>query len=133
MLVNPTQITGWVNTNLYMPTSEVLGILSIPHEIQTASAMLPYNPVNNSRQKHHFLAQTQGTHKAILPIHTPAEKKLFRDLMNSNPLFSPVSGEPRWQDAVKIWNSHADLTDQVFYKVWLISCCGYSLHMLITF
>jgi hypothetical protein len=31
--------------------------------------------------------------------------------------FSPKSGEPRWRDAVKIWNQNADRMDDVSYKV----------------
>jgi len=33
VLVNPTVITGWVNGNYYVPTTETLGILPIPLEI----------------------------------------------------------------------------------------------------
>lgn len=99
MLVDPRHISGWVNGNLYTPTTEVLGILPIPENICIDSAMRPYDAALDRHQKHSFLAGIQGTRKPILPIHTSAEKKLFRDLMNSNSAFSSISGEPRWADA----------------------------------
>ena len=117
MLINPIHISGWVNGNLYIPTKEVLGILPIPEEIRFSSAMTAYIPSLDQNQKHNFLAKIQGTRKPILPIHTPSEKQLFRQLMNTNSAFSPKSGEPRWRDAVKIWNQHADRMDDVSYKV----------------
>lgn len=108
-----------MNTNLYVPTSEVLGILPIPENIRLNSQMLAYDnmALPDEYRKHQFLAKIQGTQKPILPIHTSVEKKLFRELMNSHPSFSPVSGEPRWQDAVKVWNSRAGVMDGVSYKV----------------
>lgn len=79
--------------------------------------MTAYVPSLDQNQKHDFLAKIQGTRKPILPIHTSSEKQLFRQLMSSNPAFSPKSGEPRWRDAVKIWNQNADRMDDVSYKV----------------
>jgi hypothetical protein len=117
MLINPIHISGWVNGNLYIPTKEVLGILPIPEEIRFSSAMTAYVPPLDQNQKYNFLAKIQGTRKPILPIHTPSEKQLFRQLMNSNSAFSPKSGEPRWRDAVKFWNQNADRMDDVSYKV----------------
>jgi hypothetical protein len=118
MLIDPRHISGWVNGNLYIPTTEVLGILPIPESIRVGSAMRPYDAAFDRRQKHSFLARIQGTHKPILPIHTSAEKKLFRDLMNSNSAFSSISGEPRWENAVKDWNLRADGMDDISYKVF---------------
>ncbi|KAF8967031.1 hypothetical protein BDZ97DRAFT_1656746, partial [Flammula alnicola] len=98
-------------------TAEVLGILPIPDEIRTSGAMMPYVSGLDRNQKHHFLAEMQGTRKPILPVHTSVEKQLFRRLMNSNPIFSPKSGEPRWREAVKVWNSNAERMDDVSYKL----------------
>ena len=119
-LSKPVQISGWVNGNLYIPTCETLGILPIPHKIQVASSMASYIPSVDGTQRHQFLARKQGTRKPILPIHTASEKQLFHHLMISkNSPFSPESGEPRWGDAVKVWNSFADRNDDIYYKV----CC----------
>lgn len=79
--------------------------------------MTPYIGALDKAQKHNYLAQMQGTRKPILPIHTATEKQLFRQLMNSDPVFSPERGEPRWREAVKIWNTNADRFDDVYYKV----------------
>jgi len=59
----------------------------------------------------------QGTCKPILPIHTTAEKQLFHQLITSNSAFNPTSGEPKWQEAVKIWNATSDQTAEIYYKV----------------
>jgi hypothetical protein len=119
MLIDPTHISGWVNGNLYVPTTEVLGILPIPEDIRRDCAMAPYDPLLHRSQKHYFLAEMQGTRKPILPIHTLAEKQLWRELINGNSAFSPISGEPRWSDAVKIWNSKAEEQVNVAYKVFI--------------
>jgi hypothetical protein len=124
LLINPVHISGWVNGNLYFPTNERLGILPIPEDIRSSAAMAPYVPVLHQNQKYHFLAEIQGTRKPVLPVHTSTEKQLFRHLMTSNPAFSPTSGEPRWREAVQIWNSNAEHTDNVSYKVIKIFFTG---------
>ena len=53
----------------------------------------------------------------MLPVHTPVEKKLFKELLENNPAFSSDSGDPQWKLAVRIWNAEADIRDDVFYKV----------------
>jgi hypothetical protein len=58
ILRNPLHITRWVNGNLFLPTSEVLGILPIPEEIRHSSGMAEYLLASPAqKQKHHFLAQ----------------------------------------------------------------------------
>lgn len=70
MLINVNEITGWVNGNYYVPTTETLGILPIPSEIQESSGMAAYisGPIINLNtgekkkpQRHNFLAKMQGT------------------------------------------------------------------------
>ncbi|KAF8867530.1 hypothetical protein CPB84DRAFT_1859325 [Gymnopilus junonius] len=121
MLIDPTHISGWVNGNLYVPTTEILGILPIPEDIRRDCDMAPYDPLLHRSQQHYFLAEMQGTCKPILPIHTSAEKQLRQELINSNSAFSPISCEPRWSDAVKIWNSKAEEHAKVSYKVFIFS------------
>ena len=72
-LVNAHQITGWVNSNLYVAMKEVLGILPIPDDVQISSRMWAYVSLSELK-KHHFLAKIQGTCKAVLPAHAKAEK-----------------------------------------------------------
>jgi len=120
ILIDPLQITGWVNGNLYLPTSERIGILPVPHEIQQASRMATFNPNLDYDQPHAYLASMQGTRRAILPVHTPAEHNLFRLLMKTHPAFNTQSTGPVWKAAVKAWNEHADREDGVYYKVNLM-------------
>jgi len=110
VLIDVTQITGWVNGNYYVPTTEALGILPIPPEIRESSGMAPYisGPIVNLNtgkkkkpQPHDFLAKMQGTRKPVLPIHTKAEKLMFRTLMSCNRGFNPPNiSEPPWNQAV---------------------------------
>src|SRR6266700_2422397 len=79
VLANPVHITGWVNGSLYLPTREWLGILPIPTDVRQSSGMAEFNSSTiDKKQPHLYLAQMQGTRKAILPVHTPAEHNLFR-------------------------------------------------------
>ena len=117
---NPTHTTGWVNGNLYTPTSEVLGILPIADDIRSSSGMAEYIPALHGKtvkSRHRFLAELQGTRKPVLPVHTPAEKLLFKALLENNPAYNSHSGDPQWKLAVRIWNAEADIRDDVFYKV----------------
>jgi hypothetical protein len=118
MLVNPRLITGWVNGSLYLPTRERLGILPIPSDIRHSSGMAEFNTSTiDQKQPHLYLAQMQGTRKAILPVHTSAKHDLFRRLMKSNPIFNTQSSGPIWKLAVKVWNEFADKQSGIFYKV----------------
>jgi len=74
-----------IRYNLYVPTTEEIGILPIPEEIHTSSGMAGYVPALDRDQQHWFLAEKQGTCKPILPIHTSAEKELFRELITTIP------------------------------------------------
>jgi hypothetical protein len=76
MFSHPVQLDGWVNGNLYAPTSEVIGILPIPGQIREASEMAPYHPTTHRHQKHWFLTSMQNTRKPILPVHTKTEQHL---------------------------------------------------------
>lgn len=119
MFNEPVQIGGWVNGNLYTPTSESFGILPIPDDIRLSSGMAPFVPSTcDSSQQHWFLASKQGTRKPILPVHTKEEHQLFKSLLKHDPSFTPQTGEPNWRAAVKVWNSYADRTGNVYYKVW---------------
>jgi hypothetical protein len=78
----PTHTTGWVNGNLYTPTSEVLGILPIADDICSSSGMAEYIPAlhrNEVAPQYQFLAELQGTWKPVLPVHTPVEKNCLRN------------------------------------------------------
>ena len=132
MLINVKEICGWVNGNYYVPTTETLGILPIPKEIRESSGMATYisGPFINFNtgekkkpQRHNFLAKMQGTRKPVLPIHTMAERLMFRTLISQNREFNPPNvSEPPWNQAVKVWNASVDESDEtsgsgLYYKV----------------
>jgi hypothetical protein len=130
VLINVNEICGWVNGNYYVPTTETLGILPIPTEIRESSGMASYvfRPIINLKtgekkklQRHDFLAKMQGTRKPVLPVHTMAERLMFRTLISQNREFNPPNvSEPPWNQAVKVWNASVDESDEtsgLYYKV----------------
>jgi hypothetical protein len=119
ILVDPVGISGWVNGNLYVPTTETIGILPVPPDIRVLTGMTEFNRNLDQKHRHHYLASKQGTRKAILPIHTTAEHELFKNYMKSHSAFSSCSKGPDWPKCVKVWNEYADSHDDIFYKVRL--------------
>jgi hypothetical protein len=66
--------------------------------------------------KHMYLARQQKTRIAVLPIHTKAERGLFKLLVSdSQGLFSGKK-EPSWEVVATKWVGHCDGIS-VFYKV----------------
>lgn len=117
LLVNPHETIGWVNGNLYQPTTEVAGVLPIPSQVRSSLGMGTYKSSLHSKQRHYFLASMQGTRKPVLPIHNSQERDLFRDFMTGDSGFNdPVSG-PNWEHAVRLWNDTADTKEGISYKL----------------
>lgn len=116
VLEKPMEIKGWVNGNLYIQTKERLGIVPLPADIRKLVGMADFNPLSDRKPQHGYLAQMQGTWKAILPVHTAAEIALFHRLMEKNESFNSRVSGPRWSDAVKVWNEEADKSNDIFYK-----------------
>ncbi|KAF8186025.1 hypothetical protein BJ912DRAFT_803788, partial [Pholiota molesta] len=102
-------------------TTEVAGVLPIPSHVREMSGMLAYEPSldspRQSGQQHQFLASLQGTRNAILPIHSPLEKELFRNLLKEHKAFNSSTAGPDWKQAIKVWNRHANDTKGIFYKL----------------
>jgi hypothetical protein len=120
ILIDLIEMKGWVNGNLYLPTSEQLGILLVPDDVQLASGMAEFNLLSaDKKQPHLYLAHMQGTQKAILLIHTTAEQDLFCELMKTNLAFGTQEKGPIWKLAIKVWNEYADRETGIFYKVCL--------------
>jgi hypothetical protein len=110
-------IQGWVNGTMYVPTKEIFGILPIPDDIRTKTAMQPYISGNTEKTKHFYLASKQGTRYAVMNIHTVEEKQTFAKLMQENPAFNQDNQDPDWHKVVEIWNSYHANGQTVFYKV----------------
>lgn len=113
----PCPHVGWINSNLYTPKKEVLGILPIPDDVHLSAGMHKYISSLDAQRSHRFLASLQGTPKPVLPIHTCTERKKFSKLMRTHEDFK-VSGEsPNWKQAVKVWNRLAKNNPNLSYKV----------------
>lgn len=118
-------VAGWINRDLYTPTTEVFGILPIPANVQLSSAITTFNPANPPK-KFQYLARKKDTCFAVLTIHTMEEKQFFSDCMMNEPSFTAApDSDPVWLDSVKIWNNHAD-GETIFYKV-----CDIGLHHIV--
>jgi hypothetical protein len=112
-----THWTGWVNGNLYQPTTETFGIVPVPPDVLVATSMEKYDQSLDLKQQHAYLAQKQGTRKAVLPIHTEAEYRLFSYFMRDPTLFTKSNDSPNWHILVKTWNCKANEEPLIFYKV----------------
>ncbi|KAK0504943.1 hypothetical protein EDD18DRAFT_1060502 [Armillaria luteobubalina] len=108
--------SSWVNGNLYQPTSEEMGIMRIPEATCIEACMQPFNHNLDSKQKQGFLAQLLGTSKAVLPLHTASEQKLFSELMKNCSDFTSTTDNVH-PKAVQIWNRHAQDKSDIFYKL----------------
>jgi hypothetical protein len=107
-------VSGWVNGNLYVPTTEVFGILPIPEDVRIKHGLLAYDDISPPSQ-YAYLAQKQNTKYAVLTVHTPVEKDLFSDLMQENPAFLTSKGIDL-DRAPGQWNERAN-GNGIFYKV----------------
>lgn len=80
--------------------------------------MLAYHPqfAKDRKMRHAYLAIKQNTRIAVLPIHTQAERALFRLLIAD--LFGLFSRnkEPNWQALATQWATHSEGI-KIFYKV----------------
>ncbi|KAJ3963317.1 hypothetical protein EV361DRAFT_226739, partial [Lentinula raphanica] len=68
------------------------------------------------KQKQSFLARLQGTAKAVLPICSIPERKLFNNLMLTCKDFYTSRSELS-VNAVNIWNRHAEQNADISYKL----------------
>lgn len=98
-----------------MPKEVPVGILPIPSDVREANGILEHD---QGRSPHNaidkYLSETLNTRRAILPVHTQDEYRLFRQLTLQNEHF--VGGH--WSHAAKIWNAIADrTTEEIYYKV----------------
>ncbi|KAG8910810.1 hypothetical protein FRC02_007000 [Tulasnella sp. 418] len=119
-LIVPTShvITGWVNGDLYSPTTEVLGILPVPGSIQAEVGMTEFNPdsLDAGQHQHRYLAKVQNTCFAVISVHSKAEKDLFSEMMAKNSFSPSGNGLPNWKHGAKIWNEKAN-GSTIFYKL----------------
>lgn len=110
---------AWVNGNLYKQTKEEIGILPLHPIILEKAGMQAYISSVDHKQKQWFIAQLQGTRKAVLPVHTIAERRLFNEFMLTCRVFY-ISRTELTPEAVKLWNRKAETMPGVYYKVIII-------------
>src|SRR6266487_3029845 len=89
-------LTGWVNGDLYTPAGEKIGILPVPASI-CATADIESYQLEDCKFKHAYLACEQGTKYAVISVHTPAAKALFKRLMQENPVFNQTNAGSKVQ------------------------------------
>ncbi|TCD61520.1 hypothetical protein EIP91_008291 [Steccherinum ochraceum] len=108
---------GWVNGNDYTRSKEVIGILPLPQATKTSLDMLNYNAAfaKKAAVRHRELALRQGTQYAVLPIHTAAERALFRCMITQLGE-NDQSRAPNWQALATRWSGHCD-GRTIFYKL----------------
>ncbi|KAF5323995.1 hypothetical protein D9611_008386 [Ephemerocybe angulata] len=120
VLSGPLSIPSTSNGDLYIPTKERLGILTIPDNIRLEAGIAEHAPdiaIHAPRRDFEYLARIQNTRKAVLPVHTTEEYELFDDLMKSSSAFNSRSRGPVWKLAVRVWNERADMSPKIFYKL----------------
>jgi hypothetical protein len=116
MLEDPLLLDGWINGNLYASTTETIGILTVPESLRHDYNMGKFDDeLADRKQKHRYLAQMQGTRKAILPVHTEDEKNIFRTMMADSSVFAAH----QWKKAASKWNERAETHPGLFYKVFI--------------
>jgi len=119
---------GWVNGNDYDNAGETFGIMQLDPEARETYGMLPNIPqsARETKVRHQWLAERQGTMFAITPVHTREERDIFTLLMESSRAFSNKS-QPDWTRLASEWSSHCN-GKTVFYKVTCQSHCTVHLH-----
>jgi len=116
-LISESQtLTGWVNGDLYTPAGEIIGILPVPDSTRASADIESYHHIQDCKKKHAYLAKQQGTKCAVIAIHTPSERALFKKLMQEDPSFTWDTGKPDWGQCVKVWNRNAN-GQTIFYKL----------------
>ncbi|KAF8174492.1 hypothetical protein K438DRAFT_1522445, partial [Mycena galopus ATCC 62051] len=116
LIPNAPILRGWVNGNLYVQGNETVGILALPENTRHMAGILPYNPLSDSKHKHAYLAQQQGTKYAVITVHSVEEKMEFTQMMQEFPGFNIPNSAPNFKDGARTWNSKAN-GDTIFYKV----------------
>ncbi|KAF7324049.1 3'-5' exonuclease domain-containing protein [Mycena kentingensis (nom. inval.)] len=112
----PPLSLAWVNGNLYQQTERSIGIIKIPKGVCEPVKIQPFSSSLDGKQKQAYLARMQDTRKAVLPVHTTAEKRLFRKLMQEEPAFRDCKTTISLK-ATEHWNRLAETTADVYYKL----------------
>ncbi|KAG2057228.1 hypothetical protein BDR06DRAFT_969438 [Suillus hirtellus] len=109
---------GWVNGNDYKLTHKTFSMIQFLPAFFKPLGMLEFNEVFTHKQniQHKFIAESQGTLMAILPVHTCKERDLFQLLVQSSPLFLDSNQQPNWTALTVVCAGHAN-GHNIFYKL----------------
>jgi hypothetical protein len=126
---------GWINSSLYEPTDERVGIVPIPQRLLQDACIQPYNADqranNNKKLRHRFLARNQGARFAVTPVHTEYEKQLFGTLKKELGAFR----DNHFVDGARLWNDMYVDGEKCFYKVCRLGsnylCMADALYVLV--
>lgn len=112
---------GWVNGNKYQCSKEIFGVLPLPHSQRDRLGMHSFNHgyAKGINIRHRYLAMVQNTLVAVLPVHTKAERALFRGLVSEPEGLFKNSKPPSWETVAGRWSEHVD-GREIFYKVSII-------------
>ena len=116
--VKQVTLPGWVNGNDYELASETFGVLPLSDDTRAKFGMLVYHPdfARECKIRHPHLAQLQQTRMAILPVHTPEEKALYRLFLNDTAGHFAGKKQPNWITLTQQWSARCNGTS-IFYKV----------------
>ncbi|KAJ3501690.1 hypothetical protein NLJ89_g9226 [Agrocybe chaxingu] len=107
---------GWVNGNYYVNSPEVFGILPANERQREQLGMLEYHHDHGKEIRHSYLAFQQKTRNAILPVHTKAERGLFKMFVAKRDGLFSGTRQPNWAVLATQWAEHADGV-KIFYKL----------------
>jgi hypothetical protein len=107
-----------LNTNDFDPAQESFGILPLAESLRQKLGMSTYQSdyAAGCKIKHNYLAKQQQTLVAVLPIHTPEEKALYRLLIKDKHGQFSQRTQPNWISLAQEWQRHAN-GKEIFYKV----------------
>jgi len=106
-----------LNGDLYIQGKERVGILPLPDSTRDSAGILRYVGTTDSKCKHAYLAEQQGTKYAVITVHSVEEKIHFTNMMQT---FVPFQqSQPDWTQGALQWNKDAN-GETIFYKACLL-------------
>jgi hypothetical protein len=103
-----------MNSNLYLPSGETIGILPLPEKTRFEAGILDHEIID-AKFTHLYLAKQQGTKYTVITVHSVAKKFDFAELMRTLLAFVNTTS-PNWKQGSKDLNGAAD-GKTIFYKV----------------
>ena len=121
----------WLNGDDFEPANESFGILPFSEEIRSKLGMHLYHSeyAKGNKIQHQYLAESQQTLIAVLPVHTSEEKALYRLLIKKATGEFSGKRQPNWINLASDWQRQAD-GKNIFYKVNINFSESVNVHLL---